>query len=206
MTLEVEKSHKKIKKANMEPLKRITVGILGTVMTISLYSGALTTKVYATDDVPTTQEETIEEVSIPEFLKSDISNKVGKQKEDVITKEDLKEITYLFIGRMIEADMSFLKECTNLESIFITVNDETNIDFIQMIPNLKRLNLTFMTDNTKCLEGIKKETLESLQLAGTLDTIELKKDNQTISENIKNNKLTLEGAKKIYTNIGATCK
>ena len=189
MQLEVNPDHKSMEKTSLETKRRIKAAIAGATIFVALYSGIIVPPAYAADDIPqTAQEQTIEEVNIPEFLVSTISSKVGKQPGQPITKEDLQKIEYIYVGYLEEGDMSFLQYCTNLETLLINVRDQKDdLSFLKWAPNLKSLDLTFMTEDLDVLETIPvMDTVESIQLASTWSIIELTEDQQAMLDQFPN--------------------
>ena len=182
MKLEVNTNHKKAKPLSLlQPIKKITIGVLGTTIIISTYSGEVPVKAYSLDEESSISQEEIynqEEVNIPESLRSEISYKVGKIPGDTITKSDLKNITILSLSGEIPEDMQFLQYCDNLESLYVIVRDETNLDFLTYAKSIKKLELTFQTLNNEKIETIPAiPQLESISFYSLWYNMELNIEN-----------------------------
>ena len=163
MKLEVDKSHKRIDLSKLkEPLKRVTVGILGTTISISIFGTTIPVKAYA-DDTPPAYTQTVdtEEVDIPEECRFEIAWKVGKTSSDPITKEDLAQIEYLFLAIDNEdTDLSFLQYCTNLNMLSIYIKTD-NLDFLKTLPSLPKVE-TFSLSSVLEPHDFGREDMECL--------------------------------------------
>ena len=197
MKLEIDKSHKRIDniqlKKTIDKLK-LTVGGIGGSVLILLYSGILPPKVYAADDIPPAQTQSVEEVKIPEEWKGKIAGKVGK---DVITKDDLQKIEFLVVTDLeLVEDMSFLQYCTNLKDVYLTVQEGKSIKPLFNLPNLEHLYLTIKVDNLDFLNDLSNmQSLEKLDLNILWNDVDLTSDiqNKLLDQFPNLKKLSLSG-------------
>lgn len=86
-------------------------------------------------------------VTIPELYRDGIAYEVDKTPGDDITVTDLEKIDELYLQIEEGYDLSWLKYCTNLKSLYLMSYvsyfnfDEKNCDFIKEMSNLDRLTL-----------------------------------------------------------------
>ena len=146
MQLEVNKNHKRIEFGNLKkPLERFTIGILGTTMAISLYSGALIPTAYAmreaTGEVIVSEDDKI--ADIPSQYQTYIRSQLFLDEDAPITESMLNRFDFLHVNIGDNADLEYLKFFPNLTDVSIRDYDgrALNLDTIGSLPNLKSISL-----------------------------------------------------------------
>jgi len=125
------------------PKKVILNTALTGICVVSLYSGIslLTEKDKPIEQPSITSE--VETPIVPECYQPVVRTALGLNDTQPITKEDLSKIdSYLLLHVKTNDDLSFLNECTNLQSLYIIMMSD-NMDVlttINEIPNLKKFS------------------------------------------------------------------
>lgn len=157
--LVVDKKHKKIDASKIgKPLKRITSGLLGTVLGLSMYSGVVP-KVSANEiqndkSIVSVDELDIPGVSIRSYGDTSISIRLmdGVDSKDLQKLKNLHGVETIFIDNSFNSDeknveyMKCLPESTKeimLSDLFIT-NEIANV--LNNMPNLEVVNFNFHED------------------------------------------------------------
>ena len=106
----------------------------------------------------------------------------------MITKDDLQSIDFLYCNDTdLVDDMTFLKYCTNLTDVYITVQEGRSLKPLCNLPNLKNLSLTMKVDNIQFLNDIvEMESIEKLGLNVILNYYELSAEDQEILDQFPN--------------------
>lgn len=144
MKLEVNKNHKK---ANLKNIllritpRRIKAGVTALFLSATLVSG-IKTEAYADDlNGGVEYSEVVNDVQVvveDGYNKRNIYDALKKPSEEKLTVSDLQSIKYLSL--QANDDLSFLKYCTNLESIAIKCSTYDGIQNLSNIPSLNSLN------------------------------------------------------------------
>lgn len=165
-------NYKRIEFKNFkDPLKRISISALGTILGVSLYSGALVNQAYASDLENVSYSDSVVD-DLPDDVRNYVLWSTSKNKDDVILESDLVNITYLGINVSNDSDLRFLRKFPNLQTLIIQSFDD-NLDFLNDfadLKSLKELNLYCLSsvgvlteDNLKFLESI---SLDKISLNG----------------------------------------
>lgn len=162
MQLEVNNNHKKIN-FNMvkDPIRRFSIGALGTIFGISIYGGALINTAHASnnEDDPITMSDTIVD-DLPEDVRSFVLRQLRKDNEANIFEDELYNINFLIIKVYEDTDLSFLKHFPNLESILIDSfsSDMSFLNDLKGCRNLGKIELY----NCSSLGVLDKDSLDFL--------------------------------------------
>ena len=162
--LKVNNRFNKIDLNNLkDPIKRAKVLVLGTLISVNLYSGVTIEKAYSeTKDSYSTEESIFD---IPECYKTQI------EKECDITFDD--------------SDYSSIY---NIKSLSLNIKSEESLEFLKEFTNLKKLSLCFETPNDYVLDTVPEiSSLESLTIKAREDLEISEKINNLVFENNKNN-------------------
>ncbi len=166
MILEVNHEHKKMDASTLKKsIKKFKIGLLGTTIAISLFSGAMPKKAYAAETKENiTTEYQISWKDIPEEQLEYVYDAVNKTKGEEITEEDLEKVNYMFI----KVD-----------------NENISLDYLKHFPNLQAMNIYFSCDNTKALETIPQmKRIETIEVSNLWNDCTITKEQ---TEFIKNN-------------------
>lgn len=171
MSLEVDKSHKKIKFEQVKkPLKRFSIGVAGALLAISLYSGSISTVAKASEVENSSIVWNIDdqEINIPEAISDDIAFKLGKNPGESINSSDLDKISFLTLEINDQVNsLEFLKYFNNLETLFIFI-DTDKLDILKDLAYSKSLvnvNIMSRIDEYNTLDK------DSLSFIGKSDSI-----------------------------------
>ena len=171
MSLEVDKSHKKIKFEQVKkPLKRFSIGVAGALLAISLYSGSISTIAKASEVENSSIVWNIDnqEVNIPKAISDDIAFKLGKNPGESINSNNLDKISFLTLEINDQVNsLEFLKYFNNLETLFIFI-DTDKLDILKDLAYSKSLvnvNIMGRIDEYNTLDK------DSLSFIGKSDSI-----------------------------------
>ena len=150
MELEVNDNHKKFELGNLRnPLRRFSIGALGTVIGVSLYGGCLVNEVHASDVVSSSISD-FNIDSLPDSVRRDVLFLLGKESYEMITSSDLERIKSFNIRvyNDSDTDLSYLKYFPNLEELYIEsfISDSTYFDGLKNVAGLKNLSLFLCND------------------------------------------------------------
>ena len=128
--LEVNNNHKKIDPSFINTLnkKKITTTIGSLILSVVLLSGCKSMAVEESYDTPNTKYKV----------------------EDYKNDEDVVET----VNTVSNVNISSIDELNDIEKIDIILEDNYNYDFLNMMPNLKELNLLDNTSNRNVLKNI----------------------------------------------------
>lgn len=174
MELEVNNNHRKFELGNLRnPLKRFSIGALGTVIGVSLYGGCLINEVHASD-VPSNSISDFNIDSLPDNVRKNVLYRLGKEAYEMITSSDLESIKSfnICIYNENDADISYLKYFPNLEELSIEsfISDSSFMTSLSNVPTLKNLSVFLCNDlgyiTKDNLDFIKDVHLDSISLMG----------------------------------------
>lgn len=157
MSIEVDKNHASFGNRFGSGLRRITAGALASVMIFSGANKRLIPNVHAEENSQSYSSQ-LDEVDIPQQIREDIARKIGKSSSERITKEDLlllKGSLYIVVLPTEKYDFSFLKYCTNLDTVdFIFKNtDLSSLKTLpKSIPNITKLSLYVIKEGFELTE------------------------------------------------------
>lgn len=174
MELEVNNNHKRIELGNLsEPLKRFSIGALGTIIGVSLYGGCLVSEVHASE-IPSSSITDINIDNLPDEVRRDVLYTLGKEPYEVITSSDLDLIKHLNIRIYNENDtnLSYLQYFHNLENLYIEsfISDTSFLNNLKNVSSLHNLSLFLCNDfgfvSKSDLEFLDSIHLDSISLFG----------------------------------------
>ncbi len=167
MQLEVNKDHKKIEFGRLKkPIERFTIGLLGTTMAISLFSGSLIPKAYAMREATgVTISEDDREADIPAQYKPYIRNILYLDDDEPILESMINKITFLAVNAGDKAELEYLKCFPNLTELSVRdfSGNGLGLSTIKDLPNLKGLFVYAYTQNAY-LNSDSLSFLDSLNL------------------------------------------
>ncbi len=135
-----------------KPVKKITSGMLGTILALSIYSGADKIKIAEAEEISSSNSQTIEEdqVIAQGFYLRSSEQENGSVTTYTYTPELNTKAVYLN-----EGDSTTLNNFENMEYLEITITDDNcSLDFIGKMPNLKTLIIRSELDELNCLKSL----------------------------------------------------
>ena len=142
---------KKIKNKKLQSIKEFAysaavIGVCSVAVypTMEYLNDSIDKKIEITNEEPVYSKENDSKILIPEVYKKSVNEALGYPEDHNISKEDLRELdSYLLLTVKTDDDLSFLDECTNLNSLYIVMaSDNMNVlSTIDNMPNLNKLSL-----------------------------------------------------------------
>lgn len=194
-------SNTKDKKTKKNPLKKVGATLAGTIVSISIYSGAITNSFsYALENnsdyklgrTKKSIENTIEySETIPECYYEDIKKSCNT---NTPTEEDLENVKtiWLHINDTDQESLEFLKKCKNLETINIIFTGE-NYSCLNTLPYIESLkNIGIRNDYTTGIILENDPLLDSLKDIDNLTVVGFSLGPNTIEKLTNLKKLTIQ--------------
>ena len=151
-----------------KPVKKITSGMLGTILALSIYSGADKIKIAEAEEISSSNSQTIEEDQV---IAQGFYLRSSEQENGSVTKYTYTPELNTKTVNLNEGDSTSVNNFENMEYLEITITDDNcSLDFIGKMPNLKTLIIRSELDELNCLKSL-PEMVKNPPLSGIVEAM-----------------------------------
>lgn len=156
MNLEINKNHKKIDLSKLKDRNKISSSLMSAVLAVSLFSGCSKQVDNLNNELPTTNEATIEEVIDTPTIKTFSYNKNEDtetlNKIEAILKDDIVEFPEVLkpsinLSKDASVTKEYLESLTELNISTVSINSKEDLLWLNYCTNLNTLKLLVFDDD-----------------------------------------------------------